>query len=263
MAQQTQPVYIRLLVSENVDASVGNDFKKKVMEVLTDPRGWSKYGYKFVDVESLQKPVSDGFTIGGIEFGNNNMRGPDSRRVLDIGIVTLSEVQKLCDTVNLSCYVPLDHKIFINADNWAGNSPISKEVPAVMTLDEYRTYVINHEVGHSLQLEHPQFTTKDGSVTQCNSVRANKPGSVMMQMSKGSAWIAPCKPNCWPLDPAEYNEFTHTKSMWPSFDFKNDVQFIAACLQIILLFILVCIIASGVSRKGKGIQIMPLLSAGF
>ena len=51
-------------------------------------------------------------------------------------------------------------------------------------LRAYRTYLVNHEVGHGFGHGH----------AQCPAARAKAP--VMMQQTKG---VGPCRPNPWPL----------------------------------------------------------------
>ena len=215
----THTVYFTVGYSDSIYADIGEQFNENVLSVLNDERGWKKYGYKFVR-------VNDDDTMSG------------HTQVLRILLVSLDEVRRECNTKNLSCYVPATHRIFINADNWMGNAPISVETPPGMELDEYRNYVINHEVGHSLGLNHPNNNTSMGNSSQCDMSRAGTKGSVMMQMSKGSKFISPCKPNCWPLDPADYNEFTNGEkdvSLLRHFPFN--------IISVILVFVVIVIVA--------------------
>jgi hypothetical protein len=162
-----------------------DDFKAAVASTLNDPRGWSKYGYKFVDVGDNTAP---------------------SHRVLPINLVSYDTIMKNCKgraaCGKFSYYRPAFHDITINNLNWMTGGDSSADMTVLSTtskngtwtLQRYRDYVINHEVGHSLGLDHQ------------TCARSGGPGSIMMQMTRGAAYIAPCTLNEWPLDPNYFDE---------------------------------------------------------
>lgn len=159
-----------IAVDEDVltrDPRAYSDFRGHVLRTLGDPRGWAKYGYYFREL--TEKPRDNS--------GN-----------IFIRLSAAETVKKECGFIDMSCCDMVQKNILINYTNWmtCGRSTLSR--------DRYRTYVINHEVGHALGLDH----------AKCAG--AGKHGSVMMQMTRGPAHIHPCIENEWPLDPAEYNE---------------------------------------------------------
>ncbi len=136
------------------DATAG--FEQQVLDVLTDPRGWVRAGFAFV-------------------------ADPDAefRIVLAEG----DEVDRLClpyDTYGrYSCQNgPV---VALNADRWRSATP-----SWTGSLDEYRTMLVNHEVGHLLHLHHPR--------PQCPG--EGFPAPVMMQQSTE---LGACTANPWPL----------------------------------------------------------------
>lgn len=155
-----------------------NEFKTIAQNVLNDPRGWKKYGYSFVlDSDTKRKPNTIKITLSNVA----NLRK---------GCMSLS---------GLSCYNPNNNNVYINIENWIGND---KNAFGTARINEYREYVINHEVGHALGLDHMPPAQK--------KARAGKFASVMLQHSKGADWILPCLPNSWPLDSSDYDEFKMT-----------------------------------------------------
>jgi hypothetical protein len=127
-----------------------------IHKTLTDPRGW----------QALH-PVS---------FERTDRADADLRVI----VATPSFTDKLClplDTGGeVSCRV--ENRVVLNAKRWM------YAVPAYAgKVDLYRSYLVNHEVGHALGHGH-STCTKPGT-----------PAPVMMQQTKG---LAGCLPNAWP-----------------------------------------------------------------
>jgi hypothetical protein len=87
----------------------------------------------------------------------------------------------LCGLKGLSCWRPDHRDIIINETNWRTGAASG------LSPERYHNYVICHEVGHALGLAHRPCPAAGG------------PASVMQQMTKGAAAIAPCTPNDWPV----------------------------------------------------------------
>lgn len=128
---------------------------KKIRSVLSDKRGWKALGYTFLYRDDN---CSCDFVIN---FASNQY------------------ITQLCNFSGLSCANMNKLEIYINIDRWRHGSSLSK-----LNLDNYRTYVINHEVGHILGRLH----------TTCKGTNNKVP--VMVQQTLG---IGDCRPNPWPL----------------------------------------------------------------
>lgn len=186
-----------------------DEFRDIINNVLTDPRGWRKYNYTFIE-QPLTKHTP---------------------RILRIKLATLDTIKKIgcgsattmCNTAYFSFYRPRYHDIHINVQNWDGGSKSSLSIP------RYRIYVINHEVGHALGLDH----------VKCPASRTNK-GSVMQQMTRGPEHIAPCFENEWPLDIKNdgYDEFAqqNKKNM-----FRNDSPVITTIMVIVIIVLIITV----------------------
>lgn len=141
----------------------------KIRNVLNDERGWTKYG----------------FTFECLNLGNKKS---SQERILNIILCSNDKANNECNMGGLSCYDPSQHVIYFNYSNWmtGGNSG--------MPIDEYRNYVINHEVGHAL-----------GFYKHTNNRGCQRDGgksSVMAQFTKGKKAVSPCViTNGFPLDP--------------------------------------------------------------
>jgi hypothetical protein len=135
-----------------VDGDVGYPLAKFTEEVqiyLADPYGWEAHGYTFV-----YSPK------GNI-------------------IIKLSSKETLaksgCYDGRLSCADMGGIHMNINADRWIHGSSKSK-----LDLEDYRQYVISHEMGHILGHDHVKCSKKGA------------PAPIMMQQTLG---IGECVPN--------------------------------------------------------------------
>jgi len=135
-----------------------DEFAKVVEATFEDARGWKRAGVKFTRVES----------------------GGRLHMILASGEQVRAAAPGGC-SATLSCTVyPL---VLINDDRWLGGSDSYNELG--VSLADYRTMVINHEVGHFLGHNHIQ---------QCETGTGVAP--VMLQQSTG---LRGCSPNSWPL----------------------------------------------------------------
>ncbi len=155
---EDQPTRIRIRLERRVADDATAEFAELVEAVLRDERGWQRAGFEFA-------------------FSDTDY---DYTVVLAEG----SEVDQLClpyDTGGrFSCQI--GSVVALNADRWR---TAVDSWPA--TLDEYRTMLVNHEVGHLIGQHHP--------AVRCPG--EGEPAPVMAQQSSG---VAPCTANPWPQD---------------------------------------------------------------
>ena len=117
---------------------------------LNDPEGWGSKGYWFEEVKNGEKVH--------IRLSSNET------------ITSECGLDK-----KLSCAILGGNKMWLNAERWFHGSAKSK-----LSLDNYRQYMVSHEMGHILGHEH--------SECPCKGCRA----PIMMQQTLG---IGQCKPN--------------------------------------------------------------------
>lgn len=121
-----------------------------IVAYLNDPDGWSKKGYFF-------EPVNQ------------------NHHVL-IRLVSPSVIEKQCGLPkDLSCAELGGKHMYLNADRWFHGSKESK-----LDLENYRQYMVSHEIGHILGHDHEQ----------CPCVGCKAP--IMLQQTLG---IGKCIPN--------------------------------------------------------------------
>jgi hypothetical protein len=125
-------------------------FEFYVVAYLNNPDGWSKKGYFF-------EPVS-------------------YNQDVTIHLSSQSTIDKECGLEGqLSCAILGGKQMWLNVERWFHGASKSK-----LPLDEYRQYMVSHEMGHILGYEHTDCPGK------------GQPAPIMMQQTKG---IGQCKPN--------------------------------------------------------------------
>lgn len=133
----------------------GAAIAEQVHRVLTDRRGWQP--------------------IEGVAFART-----DGAAQIRLTIASPVLVNRLCYPLDTGGWLSCRNgdRVILNANRWATG------VPAYAGhLDDYRAYLVNHEVGHALGHGH----------VPCPATGA--PAPVMMQQTKG---IGACRRNPWP-----------------------------------------------------------------
>lgn len=126
-------------------------FARDIEIYLSDPDGWASRGYEFEYVT----------------------RSP----TLMIHLATPEQIRAAgCGDGSLSCAELKGNHIRLNSARWSGLLPNHSKLP----LDEYRQYMVTHEVGHILGHEHVPCPTPGA------------PAPLMMQQTLG---IGACSPN--------------------------------------------------------------------
>ena len=127
-------------------------FADFVENVLTDKRTWKKYSFK----RTMNK----------------------SEAKFKIILTKPSDIFHLCNMKGLSCTNMITKDVFINSSRWFNGSKPSK-----LRLNDYRKYLINHEVFHALGGGH-------------NVCKENQICGVSHQQTLGIPKNS--KPNPWP-----------------------------------------------------------------
>jgi hypothetical protein len=126
------------------------DFEFYVLAYLNDPDGWNSKGYTFQQVNAHED--------------------------IHIHLSSPTTISKICGLPNnLSCAEMNGKHVYLNADRWVRGSKKSR-----LSLEDYRQYMVSHEIGHILGFDHKQCP--------CSGCKA----PIMMQQTLG---IGKCNPN--------------------------------------------------------------------
>ena len=148
---------VRVRLERRVDDPATAGFADVVRAALQDPRGWSRAGFVVeVDPEAPFRVV----------------------------LAEAPEVDALCAPYTTGGRFSCQNGpvVALNADRWR---TAVDDWPG--TLAEYRTMLVNHEVGHLLGQHHPE-------------VRCPGPGLPAPVMAQQSGGLKGCAHNPWPLD---------------------------------------------------------------
>jgi hypothetical protein len=144
----------RITYFASVDDGVSFDeteFRFLVMTYLHSPDGWVQEGYEFEEV-------------------------PKSSAHVHIRLSSSKTVETVCGlSPNLSCAELGGRHMYLNATRWLHGAPKSK-----LDLENYRQYMVSHEMGHILGKGH----------TTCPKKGALAP--IMIQQTLG---LHGCRPN--------------------------------------------------------------------
>jgi hypothetical protein len=156
--------YVATKVDNDIPIS-DESFHKKVVQTLSKPRGWQ--------------------SIDNIEFrfvSWNTLNHIKSRNKIPVRLSANETIVKECgfkELERLSCCNTITKQVWLNYYRWKNGAKPSK-----LTLDRYRNYMINHEIGHALGRLH----------AKCPCEGCSAP--IMMQHT---ITIGKCKPNDKPL----------------------------------------------------------------
>jgi hypothetical protein len=146
-------IKVKVVVDPDIQKKYSNPVSQTefyIVTYLNDPEGWSTKGYFF-------EPVS-------------------ANQDVTIHMSSQSTIDGECGLEGkLSCAEMNGKTIWLNAERWYHGAAKSK-----LSLDNYRQYMVSHEMGHILGYDHTDCPGK------------GQPAPIMMQQTKG---IGQCKPN--------------------------------------------------------------------
>jgi len=132
----------------------------KFIETLTDPRSWKGHQFEFV---SVQSPPSSTLRrtsrhVGDVPSQRLGKVQPNSKNHIRIIFARNVQIKNTCGFTGLSCADTINKIVYINERNWRCPPKVSG-----LSLQEYRTYLILHEIGHIIGKNHPIKCGKVGT----------------------------------------------------------------------------------------------------
>jgi hypothetical protein len=142
-------VRFKFLIDTDVISPPHAQLEFYITAYLNDPQGWSKHGYFFEPVTTNEDVL--------------------------IRLSLPKTIEKQCGDGKLSCAELGGKRVWLNSQRWFHGGPRSK-----LSLDNYRQYMVSHEIGHILGFDHEKCPCK-----KC-------PAPIMMQQTLG---IGECSTN--------------------------------------------------------------------
>lgn len=135
-------------------------FAEEVMGILNDPRGWGE--------------------IDGVSFARTDV---DAEADIVITVASPSTTELLCGELPTNGYTSCGRgrPVNINGARWVEGAAAFADADG--SIEDYRAYVINHEIGHSLSHGHEQCPA---------------PGAAAPVMLQQTLTVGQCIPNGWP-----------------------------------------------------------------
>lgn len=135
-------------------------FADQAMSILNDPRGWGP--------------------VDGVSFARTDT---DAEADVVITLASPATTEVLCGELPTNGYTSCGRgrPVNINGDRWVEGA--AAFMNAGGSIEDYRSYVINHEIGHSLSHPHER----------CPAAGAIAPVMLQQTLTMGS-----CVPNGWP-----------------------------------------------------------------
>ena len=159
--------YWFVTVDSNIKHLINQANVSKIIErTLLDKKGWKDYKFQKIYVKDglrLRKTDSKNkYNIFHLRFSSN------------------STIRKTCNFLGLSCAYMNENIIYFNSDRWLKGAKKSG-----LALNDYRRYMIYHEIGHLLGRGH--------STCSCDGCLRN----IMIQATVAND---NCIPNSYPLN---------------------------------------------------------------
>lgn len=154
-----------------IDANINHLSEKDVgdiiEQILNDENGWRKFGFEFQripTVTGLLLRYPKGYKMR--EMGDKKYW----RHIFHLRLSTSKTIGKECGFTGLSCANRKENMILFDLDRWLHGSEGSG-----LDLSDYIKYLVYHEVGHLLMLDHKECgpTPNDVCSIMCQQTIAN------------------------------------------------------------------------------------------
>jgi hypothetical protein len=159
-----------------------------ITTTLKDPKGW--VGYHNIIFCHINDNVNN-IMNGGTSKRTNTYLQDNTLNIIMSNNDRISNICGFDGDIPLSCYDSTVHTIYLNEENWMNETDkflngtgLTLNISNAKKLEHYRTYLVLHEVGHSLGYGHLKLEDYTNSKVP-----------IMTQQTRGIFGL----PNCWVL----------------------------------------------------------------